>query len=68
MFEYYIFVMNNELSVFVAVRVPKSWGETLDRLAAAEYLSKSDIVRRAIKEYLDRQAKVFPAIHKDAEK
>ena len=49
--------MGNELSIFMAVRVPKSWGESLDLIAKAEYLSKSDIVRRAIKEYLDRQDK-----------
>jgi len=50
------------MSVFIAVRVPPEWGEQLDYLARSEYLSKSDIVRRAIKEYLDRHpSQVSPA-------
>ena len=49
--------MTNKFIVVQAVRMPKEWDETLTKIASQEYLTKSDIIRRAIKEYLDRQDK-----------
>ncbi len=41
--------------VTLSVRIPKPWGEALERLAAAEYLKISDIARRALHEFLKSQ-------------
>lgn len=58
---FYIVIMAQEPTIMLGVRIPPEWSAALDLLAAAEYLSKSDIVRRAIKEYLDKhQLNVSP--------
>ena len=57
----YIVNVKKNFDSVIFLRIPKEWDEILVKLADQEYLGKSDIVRRAIKEYLDKnQANVSP--------
>lgn len=41
----------------VKTRVPKDWRDKLERIARAEHLDLSDIVRRALVEFIERKAR-----------
>jgi len=46
--------MSDDKLIMIGLRIPDGWNRLLRQLAAQEYLKKSDIIRRAIREYLDK--------------
>jgi Arc/MetJ-type ribon-helix-helix transcriptional regulator len=48
--------VNSKLSKLTAVRLPDEYVNGLERIAARDYQSVSDVMRRAVRELLEREA------------